>query len=122
MDRFVLHSKAREQVLDSLAKVAARARAMVKDRVVDRAGSNRVMRFFYAVRDVTKRLRDTMGDVPPRLLTDFEQLLQQCSGPLDIFRTDIQEALVTASGTAHVRCPTCGAQRPHPNLPCQACR
>ncbi len=93
MDRFVLHSKAREEVLDGLANVAARARALVKDRVVDRAGSNRVMRFFYAVKDVTKRLRDTMGDVPPRLLTDFEKLLQQCSGPLDMFRADIQEAL-----------------------------
>ena len=93
MDRFVLHSKAREQTIDGLAKVAARARSMVKDRVVDRAGANHVMRFFYALRDVTKRLGDTMGDVPPRLLADFEELLQQCSGPLDMFRADIQEAL-----------------------------
>jgi hypothetical protein len=95
MDRFVLHSKAREQVLDGLAGVAARARALVKDRTVDRVGANRVMGFFYAVKDVMKRLSDTMGDMPPRLLADFEALLQQCSGPLELFRADIQEALVT---------------------------
>ena len=100
MDRFVLHSKAREQVIDGLARVAAKARTLVKDRTVDRVGANHVMEFFYAVKDVAKRLSDTMGDVPPRVLADFEALLQQCSGPLEMFRTDLQEALITISREA----------------------